>query len=321
MDEEQDGVAESDRALGEPNRWNLFVYQNTYTHGKELARDNLHITNMIAKKHISKSKYFKLEHIPRSVHYRYEHKRAKYEEMYQENYREILKNYAHLKQQFVEEKLVPVGGLYDDEFPEGFDFTPHFKKTGYKNKWLKPEGEELNSLGSSKKPIFVSSLTRDQQRLGQRENLHNQEDSEGQQKVSPEDFDREESSCSCLVKLNKFFSLKFFFMLILGMQTDLLVGAFANLRFLRLNSIFGLVNLGVALLVTLLVLAMLAVSFYKLGDIKRLKSAEKNQKNQNKNPPSSQSTTESWKTDPKIKHWLFLEDDYDIKDESIWMHF
>ena len=132
--------------------------------------------------------------------------------------------------------------------------------------------------------------------------------SQGPKNPSLNDEELTEGSTSCIVSgliwVNSSLSLKFFFLLILGMQTDLLVGAFANLRFLNLNSTFGLLNLAVAATVLILLLALMISSFLKLKKINQ-----------------HQLNAISCEGDPKLREWLFLKDGYELKNKGIWVYF
>lgn len=74
-----------------------------------------------------------------------------------------------------------------------------------------------------------------------------------------------------MVKLNLRVNVKFFFTVLSIFQVEFLLSLFSNLRFVKANSIFGLLSLVISVLTIVLVLFTIGISAWKIYQMKQLR--------------------------------------------------
>ena len=102
-----------------------------------------------------------------------------------------------------------------------------------------------------------------------------EEDGRGE-KMSAEDQQREKLTMSyrftrLMFKLNLRVNFKFFFTVLSMFQVEFLLSAFANFRFLKANSTFGVISLALSVLIIALILFVIGISAWKMHLIKTVK--------------------------------------------------
>jgi len=134
-----------------------------------------------------------------------------------------------------------------------------------------------------------------------------------------------------MFKLNMRINIKFFFTVFDMFRIEILMSAFANFRFLKANSTFGLISLVCSILVVGMTLFIIGISAWKMRQIKALKheifnTEQKTQTHDIRGKIFSIGVIgveleQKIKNIPQLTNWKFLIEDMHPELMGIWMYF